>query len=64
MRIVLAMLAALTMLSCAHQSSAGESGKEKCPESDKTSMCSSGPLKCELDEKRQCDLCKCEHYVY
>ena len=64
MRIVLAVLTALTLLSCAHTNSEGASGKQRCPESDKASMCSSGPLKCELDEKQQCDLCKCEHYVF
>jgi hypothetical protein len=64
MRIVLAVLAALSLVSCAHAPSDGSTGHERCPESDKTSMCTSGPLKCQLDEKRQCDLCKCEHEVF
>jgi hypothetical protein len=64
MRIVLAVLASLALLSCAHSTSEGASGRPKCPDSDKASMCSSGGLKCEVDEKRVCDLCKCEHVVF
>jgi hypothetical protein len=63
--MVLALLASVALISCAHAPSDGSApGRERCPESDKASMCSSGPLKCELDEKRQCDLCKCEHAVF
>ena len=64
MRTVLAVLASLALLSCAHSTSEGASGRPKCPDSNKTSMCTSGGLKCEVDEKRACDLCKCERVVF
>ena len=28
------------------------------------SQCNSGPLKCEVDEKRACELCRCERVVF
>ncbi len=28
------------------------------------SQCTSGGLKCEVDEKRSCELCRCERMVF
>ena len=28
------------------------------------SQCNSGPLKCQVDEKRVCELCRCERVVF
>jgi hypothetical protein len=65
MRIVLVLLASLSLLSCAHTTSAGgDPALPRCPESDKASMCTSGPLKCQVDEKQNCDLCRCERAVF
>jgi len=64
MRIVFVVIVSLSLLSCAHTPSAGGDSLPRCPESDKASMCSSGPLECKLDEKRSCDLCLCQHAVF
>jgi hypothetical protein len=62
MRIVLVVLASLSLLGCAHAPEASQ--RAKCPDSEKVSQCTSGGMKCELDEKRGCDLCKCERMVF
>jgi hypothetical protein len=65
MRIVLVLLASFSLLSCAHTTSeGGNPALARCPESDKASSCTSGPLKCEVDEKHNCDLCRCERMVF
>jgi hypothetical protein len=63
MRItLLALAAALGFCACAHAPE--QSQRPRCPESEMASQCNSGPLKCEVDEKRACDLCRCERVVF
>jgi len=63
MRIALLALAAVLGLSaCAHAPEA--SPHPRCPESEMASQCNSGPLKCQVDEKRVCELCRCERVVF
>jgi hypothetical protein len=38
-------------------------GKPSCPDSDRAA-CTSGPLVCGYDEKRDCNLCQCKHEVF
>src|SRR5438445_301788 len=49
MRFVLVVLASLSLLGCAH---GPEAQRAKCPDSEKVSQCTSGGMKCELDEHR------------
>jgi len=63
MRIALLALATVLGLSaCAHAPEASQ--HPRCPESEMASQCNSGPLKCQVDEKRVCELCRCERVVF
>jgi len=62
MRIVLALVTALGLLGCAHSPEAPQ--RVACPDSEMASQCTSGGLKCEADEKRSCQLCKCERMAF
>ena len=60
---ILALAAALGLCACAHAPEPA-SQRPRCPESEMASQCNSGPLKCEVDEKRACELCRCERVVF
>ena len=62
MRFVFALLAAAALSGCAHSPEAPQ--RPSCPDSEMASQCTSGGLKCEPDEKRSCQLCKCERMVF
>jgi hypothetical protein len=38
-------------------------GKPACPDNE-VAACTSGPLVCGYDEKRDCNLCQCKHEVF
>jgi len=62
MRIALALAAALCFFGCAHAPEAAQ--RPACPDSEMASQCTSGGLKCEADEKRSCQLCRCERMAF
>jgi hypothetical protein len=62
MRLALLLFAAAALLGCAHAPEG--SPRPKCPDSEMASQCTSGGLKCEVDEKRSCELCRCERMVF
>jgi len=62
MRIILALFLAVGLCACAH--SPDTSQRPRCPDSEMASQCTSGGLKCEVDEKRSCELCRCERMVF
>ena len=59
---LLALAVALGLCACAHAPET--SPRTPCPDSEMASQCNSGPLKCEVDEKRACELCRCERVVF
>jgi hypothetical protein len=63
MRLAFVIFAAVAaLLGCAHAPEGP--ARPKCPESEMASQCTSGGLKCEVDEKRSCELCRCERTVF
>jgi hypothetical protein len=62
MRIILALAFVLGLCACVHAPETSQ--RPRCPDSEMASQCSSGGLKCEVDEKRACDLCRCERMVF
>ena len=56
------LIVAFALSACAHAPEPSQ--RPRCPDSEMASQCNSGPLKCEVDEKRACELCRCERVVF
>ena len=62
MRIALALAAVLCLFGCVHSPEARQ--RAACPDSEMASQCTSGGLKCVADDKRSCELCRCERMAF